>query len=55
MVRSAPLGARLEPWTAGHPSRRGEDAAPQDEGVPRVDFVMPQAASAAIASEISTL
>src|SRR6202041_1967570 len=32
MVRSALLGARLEPYCRNnHPSRRGEDAAPQDE------------------------
>jgi hypothetical protein len=30
-------------------------AAPQDEDVARVDFAMPQPATAAIASEISTL
>jgi hypothetical protein len=30
-------------------------AAPQDEDVPRFDLAMPQIASAAIASEISTL
>jgi len=33
MVRAAHLARRLEPWghDASHPSRRGEDAAPQDE------------------------